>query len=392
MKQWIITLLCLAGLGYGSFYLWKEWQAKVEAEKRIPRVKTATVEARDIQFAITAAGDIGPAEQVSVRPEINGRIAQLPVDIGDNVKTGELLFRLDDQELQIEKTTRLIEIEGAKLQLQRAERNFVRTEKLFKDELISKELYDDTKTEFELGKNALERADKTLRLIEDRLSKTKILAPFDCTVLTRPVSVGQAVSGASGFNSGTEVLTIANLNEMVINAHINQADVARLKTGQPVDIQVDSVPGLKMKGEVERIAPQATIKNNIKGFASRVVLKEMDPRVRPGMTANLSIPVSSAGNVLSVPLAAVFTERGERYVFVKNGDAFERREILTGVSDYENAEITSGLAEGEIVALEQPGEVQDSKGSGDGPSRAGNSTSGATRLSVTRSNSPAARN
>jgi HlyD family secretion protein len=172
-------------------------------------------------------------------------------------------------------------------------------------------------------------------------------------VLTRPVSLGQTVSGSAGFNSGTEIMTIANLGEMIVNAHVNQADVVRLQEGRAVEIRAESVPGVKMTGIVERIAPQAVIKNGIKGFSARVTIKDIDPRVRPGMPAILSIPVSSADNVLSVPLAAVFTEGGDRFVFVKNNDTFERRTITIGASDYFNAEVLDGLKPGEVVALDK---------------------------------------
>src|SRR6185436_1347406 len=182
---------------------------------------------------------------------------------------------------------------------------------------------------------------------------TRIEAPFDCTVLTRPVSLGQTVSGSAGFNSGTEILTIANLNDMIVNAHVNQADVIRLKQGRDVEIQAESVPGVRMKGTVERIAPQAVIKNGIKGFSARILIKDIDPRVRPGMTAVLSIPVSTADNVLAVPLAAVFSENGDRFVFVKTEDKFERRPILIGVTDYAYAEVLKGLSAGETVSLDQ---------------------------------------
>jgi HlyD family secretion protein len=174
------------------------------------------------------------------------------------------------------------------------------------------------------------------------------------------VSLGQTVSGAAGFNSGTEVMTIANLKDMIINAHINQADVTRLKAGQPVDIQVESVAGLKLKGSIERIAPQAVIKNGIKGFAARIAISEIDPRIRPGMTALLSVPVASAESVLSVPLAAVFTEQGERFVFVKKDEKFERRSVLIGITDYSFAEIQEGLAVNDVVSLEQPIEFRNS--------------------------------
>ncbi|HET6409134.1 MAG TPA: efflux RND transporter periplasmic adaptor subunit, partial [Chthoniobacteraceae bacterium] len=202
---------------------------------------------------------------------------------------------------------------------------------------------------------------RELAIIDERLTKTKIQAPFDCTILTRPVSMGQAVSGSGGFNSGTEVLTIADLNNLVINAHINQADITRLRNDQEVDVAVEAVAGLNVVGRVERIAPQATIRNNIKGFAVRIFLKDVDKRIRPGMTANIKIPVASADNVVSVPLAGVFSERDpqtyktERFVYVQNeAGGFERRSVTIGVSDFFFAEVQEGLEPGEIISLEPP--------------------------------------
>jgi hypothetical protein len=178
--------------------------------------------------------------------------------------------------------------------------------------------------------------------------------------------MGQAVSGSGGFNSGTEVLTIADLNSMIINAQVNQADVPRLKAEQSVEVTVEAVPGLHVNGVVERISPQATIKNNIKGFAARILLKNVDPRVRPGMTANVKIPIASADNVTAVPLAAVFTEKNdsgvvERFVYIQQDDNFEKRIVKVGVSDYFYAEIQDGLKEGEIVSLELPKEEREKK-------------------------------
>jgi len=185
--------------------------------------------------------------------------------------------------------------------------------------------------------------------------KTIIRAPFDCTILTRPISVGQAVSGASGFNSGTEVFTVANLADMIITAHINQADVTRLKVGQTVTLKVEAIPDLSLVGLVDRIAPQATFKNGVKGFSTRIILKNAEDKVRPGMTANLSIPLVSAGNVLAIPLGAVFADQDDRYVHVKKDDGrFERRPIQLGVSDYDYVEVTKGLSSGEVVSLVTP--------------------------------------
>jgi RND family efflux transporter MFP subunit len=194
-----------------------------------------------------------------------------------------------------------------------------------------------------------------------------VRAPFDSTVLTRPVSIGQAVSGSGGVNSGTEVLSIADLNSMIINAQVNQADVPRLKVEQVVEVTVEAVPGLTVTGAVERISPQATIRNNIKGYPARIVLRNVDPRVRPGMTANVKIPVASAASVTAVPLSAVFTEKDpettqmERFVYIKKGEAYEKRNVKVGISDFFFAEIQEGLSAGETVALEMPKEEIDKR-------------------------------
>lgn len=382
------------------------------------RKTSAIVEQRNIAFAISVAGEIGPAEQVSVRPEVNGRISELPVDIGDKVKKGELLFSLDDKDLQIELETRKTEIDSAKLEIKKAKQDrdqsdlqielklretaisraklelqktvddFARDQKLFDDKLISKEVMQGVTTTRELAKNAVSqaecnlelsterlkksrdradtnfqiatnsvlKAERNLELTRDRLSKTRIIAPFDCTVLTRSISaVGQSVSGSGGFNSGTEVLSIANLDKMIIDAHVNQADITRLSPDMEVDVSIEAVVGLNVQGIVERIAPKATIRNGIKGFSARILLTEIDPRIQPGMTAKISIPVVSADNALSVPLAAVFTEQSGRFVYVIKDGEFEQRPVVIGVSDYRFAEVISGLEPGETVSLEMPG-------------------------------------
>ncbi len=372
MKKAVLAVILVLGL-VGAWRYAPAWRAALPAAGQGPEPpRTAVAIQTNINFAVNAAGEISPAEQVSVRPEINGRIELLPVDVGDRVRKGDLLFALDDRELQQQRASQLTGIERARLELEKAERDYRRAEELLAANLISQELYDNTRTTYELAKNSLQRAERELALIEERLTKTKVVAPFDCTVLTRPVSVGQAVSGSGGFNSGTEVLTIADLNSMVINAHINQADVPRLQVNQLVEVAVEAVQGLRVTGVVERIAPQATIRNNIKGFAARILLQNVDPRVRPGMTANIKIPVASADNVVAVPLAAVFTEkdpesgRYERFVYVARYGTFEKQPVKVGVADYFFAEIQEGLAPGEVVALEMPRESRPRAGAATG--------------------------
>ena len=366
MKKFIVLIVIL-GLGVVGYYGWKNWQKTAATSAAPDRPTTATVELRDINFSVNAAGEIAPAEQVSVRPEINGKVERLSVDLGDHLKKGDVLFKLDDKELQQTRASNVTDIDKAKLNVEKAERDHKRALQLLGDKLISQELYDDTKTAYDLAKNSLESAQRALAFTDEHLTKTEVRAPFDCTVLTRPVSVGQAVSGSDGFNGGTEVLTIADLNDMIINAQVNQADVPRLKVGETVEVTVEAVAGLRATGTVERISPQAIIKNNIKGYPARIVLKHVDERIRPGMTANVKIPVASADNVTAVPLAAGFTEKNpdtgqmERFVYVQQGESFEKRNVKLGVSDYACAEIQEGLKPGEVVSIELPKDEREKK-------------------------------
>ncbi|HEY0548840.1 MAG TPA: biotin/lipoyl-binding protein, partial [Verrucomicrobiae bacterium] len=157
-----LTLLVVASLSVGGFFVWKQWQRKRAESPDSKPVSTASVETRDISFSITAAGEIGPADQVSVRPEINGKIAELPVDIGDNVKRGQLLCRLDDTDLQTEKETQVsqiagarLQIEAASLQVERTERELKRNESLLQSKLVAQEIFDNARTDAQVAKNAL---------------------------------------------------------------------------------------------------------------------------------------------------------------------------------------------------------------------------------------------
>src|SRR5256885_14348758 len=129
MKNWIV-LAALLAVGAGGYVYWQKWQKNGPQNAITARPTTAVVELRDINFAVNAAGEISPAEQVSVRPEINGKIDILPVDIGDHVKKGTLLFKLDDKELQQERSSNLVDIEKAKLGVEKAERDYKRAQKL----------------------------------------------------------------------------------------------------------------------------------------------------------------------------------------------------------------------------------------------------------------------
>tara|TARA_B110000014_G_scaffold152150_1_gene106347 strand:+ start:208 stop:1566 length:1359 start_codon:yes stop_codon:yes gene_type:complete len=361
MKNIIILILVLAVVyfGYTSFT-----ENQSESNSNLTKLKnretTHSIETRDINFSVTVAGEISPAEKVSVRPEVHGKIAELPVDISDQVAAGDLLFRLDDKDLKIEIDTRKKQIDSANLQLEQSKNEFERSKKLFNDGLISEEAFQNTKTRYEVAQISRDRAQNDFDLATEKLSKTSIRAPFDCTVLSRPVSIGQAVSGTGGQSSGTEVMEIADLKNLIILSHVNQADVSRLGKNQKVKIEIEAVADLVIDGIVERIAPQATIRSGIKGFSTRIKLQNTDKSIIPGMTATINIPVANSKDVVATKLASIFTERNEveqrteTYAYVKKDEKYAKQMVEVGVNDLNFVEVLKGLSQGDEVALEKP--------------------------------------
>src|SRR3954471_22913336 len=173
-----------------------------------------------------------------------------------------------------------------------------------------------------MAKNGLLKAQRKLQITEDKLSKTKVLAPSEGTVLTVPVTEGQVIIAAASVNSGTTLMTIANLSKLLVETHINQVDVSKLELNQDVKLRAESLKDLELVATISFIAPVATVKNNVKGFQVRALIDKPNPRLRPGMTVNVSIPIATATDAISIPISAVFKGEGKKkVVYVRIGEA-----------------------------------------------------------------------
>ncbi|MCX7869378.1 MAG: efflux RND transporter periplasmic adaptor subunit, partial [Terrimicrobiaceae bacterium] len=205
------------------------------------------------------------------------------------------------------------------------------------------------------AENTLEKARSRLRTVEDKLRKTRILAPADGTVLDILVNEGQVVVAAASVNAGTVLMNFADLSRLLINSHVNQMDAPSLKVGQSLEVNMPTAPPLH--ATIEFIAPLATVKNNIKGFEVQALLDARDSRLKPGMSVSMTVPVARAAGAVAVPVAGVFREEKQTVVYVRKAGSIERREVEVGISDLGFAEIRSGLAEGEQILLYRPAEA-----------------------------------
>ncbi len=315
---------------------------------------TATAMRNAVAPTLLLSGEVTPAFQVDVKPEVGGKVKKIHVAPGQVVQRGDLLVTIDDTDLLNEKAAAETEIEGARLSVDKTRGNYERARALFQEKLISKEVFANLEADFKISENTLEKAERKLQTVNDRLSKTRILAPGDGTILDVAVNEGQVVVGAASVNSGTTLVLFADLSRLLINAHVNQLDATRLSVGQIMTIRMSDEDQSNITAAIEFIAPLATVKNNIKGFEVQGLIHENGGRLKPGMSVSMDVPVGLAEQVVTVPVSAVFKDNNERVVYVRKGADVQRRTVSVGLTDMSRAEIKSGLEEGEEILLVEP--------------------------------------
>jgi HlyD family secretion protein len=342
--------------------------------------------------------------QVVISPEVAGEIVALPVKEGDSVKKGDLLLQIKPDNYKASRNSAEANVKSAiasknlaQAQLDKAEAEYKRNLELFQNKLVSDSIFLEFKTTYEVAKlqfeNATHQEDQAkfaLDKANDDLSKTTIVSPIDGTVARLNSQLGERVLGTS-FNKGTEIMTIANLNEMEARVDIGEMDVVLIQPGQTTRLEVDAFKDRKFTGTVTEIA------NSAKGYGSSAASSlggssssqdatkfEVNIRIkekelfRPGMSVTAEIETRSRTNVLAVPIASVTARtpksgkdsktnsvstetnmvKGDKkkegpkaldVVFLVNGDRVKMVPIKYGISDDNYYEITEGLTEGEEV-------------------------------------------
>lgn len=344
-----------------AFAAWRGWLHLPAAKAEVPENPTATATVQDVQPKLLLSGEITPAFQVEVKSEVGGKVKKIFVVAGQTVSKGDELATIDDTDLLNEKASAQTEIEGAELAVAKTRGNYDRAHALFDQKLISKEVFANLEADFKISENTLEKAQRKLQTVDDKLSKTHILSPGTGTILDVNVNEGQVVVGAASVNSGTVLLLFADLSRLLINAHVNQMDAGRLTVGQEMTIRFSDDEADKIKANIEFIAPIATVKNNIKGFEVQAVIQDNQNRLKPGMSVSMDVPVGHADKVITVPVAAVFKDKDQKVVYVRKGAEVQRRVVSVGLTDMSRAEIKSGLDEGEEILLVDPSAIPPGK-------------------------------
>ena len=348
-------ILTLAGIAMVLLAVasWQGWLRMPREDAVDAASPTVTATRDDVDSRLLLSGEVTPAFQVDVKAEVGGKVKIIHVAPGQKVKKDDLLVTIDDTDLLNELASAETEIEGAQLTVDKNRGNYERARALFDQKLISKEVFSNLEADYRIAQNTLEKSERKLQTVKDRLSKTRILSPGDGTILDVMVNEGQVVVAAASVNSGTALMQFGDVSRLIINAHVNQMDVARLSPGSTMQIHLSGDD--KVDAKIEFIAPVATVKNNIKGFEVQAALENNDGRLKPGMSVSMDVPVGHVEGAVTVPVSAVFNEKDGKVVYVrKGGGQVERRKVAVGLTDLIRAEIKSGLDEGEEILLVEP--------------------------------------
>lgn len=364
------------------------WFGKSGNYKEVEIIKLETI---DIIETVAATGKIQPEIEIKLSSEVSGEIIDLPIKEGQQVTKGDLLVRINPDLIQASVNQSMAGLQNVRAQLTQAEAslnntrlNYERNKSLFEKGVISKADWDKSVTDYEMAqanvKSAyynVQSAASMLKQSKDNLSRTTIYAPMSGTISKLSVELGERVVGTAQM-AGTEIVRVANLNNMEVVVDVNETDIVKVNVGDSTIVEVDAYLKREFKGVVTEIAnsaESALSADQVTNFKVKVRilpesykdLTEGKPEhfspYRPGMTATVDIITDKKENIIGVPISSIViktdttgkkktrikettTSNTEKFecVFVKIGEEAKLRVVTTGIQDDTNIEITSGLA------------------------------------------------
>src|SRR3989304_215220 len=309
-------------------------------------LRTAKVTKGELRLEAMANGIITPDVEVIVKSKAGGEIIDFPFNEGDIIKKGEVIVKLDPETeearaKQAEATLLMTEarLEKAKIGRKDSEVKLGRQTKLFEDGIISRQELEDSEigfqkagTDVKLSQAELMQSREALNEANERLADTKIKAPFTGTILKKFVDRGQVISSTlSSASEGTQIFSMANLDNIFVTTHVDEVDISRIAPGQAAIVKVDSLPGREFTATVERVAPKGRTEMTVTIFDVVVRVTDRDKALlKPGMTADVNITTSVKNDVLLVPRDAVKTRDDKLTgVYVMKAGAPEFAEVVT---------------------------------------------------------------
>ena len=355
-KAWIGVLLLLLVVGGGVALL------RSHSQSQTPEGEVIKVTRGQVDVTVQEVGSIEPFRKIEIKAKVAGQVQQVFVDVGDTVKAGDTLMKLDplDAEREEKQAEARSQISEAQLQQQIAQNEFKK--KAHDQGALSDSEWAVAQGEVKRMQAQLVLDRESSNVARDHFSYTSIKSPIAGVVLARNVQPGEMVSpGVASMVDGKPSLVVAQMDKLLVRTELNQIDVARLKAGGKVEITVDALPDQKFTGTIYRIAAMALKSerrkdSNLLVFPVDIVVSRSEKgadALRPGMMADITIDIDKHDNVLFVPVEAIVRAGTKTTVWKIGGDkqSDESVPVTIGLQNDRMVEIVSGLNEGDSVRV-----------------------------------------
>ena len=323
---------------------------------------TAKVQKANIQTSITATGTIEPVTSVTVGTQVSGIVSHLYVDYNSVVKKGQVIAELDRTNLMSELNTAKANLSSAQSSLNYQLSNYNRYKELHDKGLVSADEFESARLQYLQAKEQVNTSKESLQRAQTNLGYATITSPIDGIILSKSVEEGQTV--AASFNTPELFVIAQDLTNMRVIADIDEADIGGVKEGQRVSFTVDAFPDDHFEGQVTQVRQQATTVSNVVTYEVVISAPNNDLKLKPGLTANVTIYTLEKNDVLAVPAKALrfqpneaFLQKGETIedcegdhkLWTKEGTVFKAHKVEIGTTNGMMTEIISGIKEGTEV-------------------------------------------
>jgi len=349
----ILMIILVAAVFIGTFvYLFQRSRPKeIQYQELTPEMGT-------IAKSTVVTGKIQPRDEVNVKAQISGIVAELYKQAGDLVKENEVIAKLKVIPEMSQLSSAQSRVRLSEVNLKQAQTNYDREKKLFDQQLVSAEAFEQVAQALKQAEEEYAASQESLEIVRDGVSSsnksgssTLVRSSVSGLILDIPVKVGNTVINSNTFNDGTTIATVADMDDLIFDGNIDETEVGRLHLGLPVIISVGALQDLHFDAALEYISPKATESGGTNLFEIKATVKiPSDITIRSGYSANAEIELQRAENVLMIPESALQFDGDDTFVYVlKEDGTYENRPVETGLSDGVNIEIKSGLSLGEKV-------------------------------------------
>ena len=345
----IAALILLGLLVLWTFvFLWNKSKPKVK-NYQIEQAQQATIEKKTV-----ATGKVQPRNEILIKPQMSGIIAELYKEAGDKVQAGDVIAKIQVIPDMVTLSSAESRLTRANLVYEQSKRNFERDSVLFDKDVISREDFEKVRLQYRNDREEMKSAEDNLSLVRDGLtartassSNTLIRSTVTGTILDVPIKVGNSVIQSNNFNDGTTIAAVADMSDMLFVGKIDETEVGRVSVGMPMKITIGAMQAASLTADLEYVSPKGIEESGAILFEMKAAMKiPSDIFIRAGYSANAEIILDKSEDVLTIPESSVEFSGDTAFVYLvtnQEPQEFKRTPIKLGLSDGINIEVKEGL-------------------------------------------------